>query len=66
MFHFKEGPNYLGEGKIDWKPVAAAIREIGYEGWIVLETSSPSKDRVADARRNAQFVRKLFGMQKPD
>ena len=62
MFHFKEGPNYLGEGKIDWKPVAAAIREIGYQGWIVLETSSPSKDRVADARRNAQFVRKLFGM----
>ncbi len=62
MFHFKEGPNYLGEGKIDWRPVAAAIREIGYQGWIVLETSSPSKDRVADARRNAQFVRKLFGM----
>jgi len=66
MFHFKEGPNYLGEGKIDWKPVADAIREIGYEGWIVLETSSPSKDRVADARRNAQFVRKLFGMDKAD
>lgn len=60
--HFKNGPNYLDDGKVDFKPVAAAIEEIGYQGWIVLETSSPSKDRVADARRNAAYVRKLFGM----
>jgi L-ribulose-5-phosphate 3-epimerase len=60
--HFKEGSNYLGQGKIKWEPVAAAIREIGYQGWIVLETSNPSKDGVADARRNAEFIRKLFGM----
>jgi L-ribulose-5-phosphate 3-epimerase len=62
MFHFKDGPNYLGEGKVQYKPIAAAIRDIGYQGWIVMETSNPSKDRVADARRNAAFIRKLFGL----
>jgi L-ribulose-5-phosphate 3-epimerase len=62
MFHFKDGPNYLGQGKVQYPAIAAAIRDIGYQGWIVLETSNPSKDRVADARRNAAFIRKLFGL----
>ncbi len=60
IFHFKDGRNYLGEGKIKFEPVAAAIEEIGYHGWIVLETSSPSRDGVADAKRNAAYIRKLF------
>lgn len=62
MIHFKNGPDYLDNGKVQYPPVAAAIQEIGYQGWIVLETSSPSKNRVADAQRNAQYVRKLFGL----
>jgi len=61
IFHFKDGRNYLGEGKVQYKPIAEAIKELGYQGWIVLETSNPSGDRVADARRNAAFIRKLFG-----
>jgi sugar phosphate isomerase/epimerase len=60
IFHFKDGRDYLGEGRVTFPPIAEAIREIGYQGWIVLETSSPSKDRVADARRNASYTRKLF------
>jgi sugar phosphate isomerase/epimerase len=62
MIHFKNGPHYLDDGKVQYPPAAAAIQEIGYKGWIVLETSSPSKDRVADARRNAGYVGKLFGL----
>ena len=62
IFHFKDGRGYLGEGKVQFTPIAAAIKEIGYQGWIVLETSNPSKDGVADARRNAGFIRKLFGL----
>jgi len=62
QFHFKDNPHYLGEGKVPFPAIADAIRDIGYRGWIVLETTSPSKDKVADARRNAAFVRKLFGM----
>lgn len=62
MFHFKDGPKYLGEGEVPYAPIAAAIKEIGYNGWIVMETSNPSKDGVADAKRNGAFIRKLLGM----
>jgi len=62
IFHFKDNPNYLGEGKVNFPPIAAAVREIGYRGWIILETTSPAKNPVADAQRNAAFVRKLFDM----
>jgi len=63
IFHFKDGRNYLGEGKVQYKPIAEAMRAIGYQGWVVLETSNPSRDGVADARRNAAFIRKLFGLE---
>lgn len=62
IFHFKNGPDYLDNGEVKFEPAVAAIKEIGYRGWVVLETSSPSKDKVADARRNAAHVRKLFGL----
>lgn len=62
QFHFKNGPDYLDNGKVKFEPSVAAIREIGYSGWVILETSNPSKDNVADARRNAAHVRKLFGL----
>ena len=61
-FHFKDGPNYLGEGDVKLDPIAAAIKDIGYRGWIVMETSSPSGDKVADARRNGEYIRRLFDM----
>ncbi|UCD29788.1 MAG: sugar phosphate isomerase/epimerase [Planctomycetota bacterium] len=60
-FHFKEGGHYLGQsGRIPWKQVAATIKEIGYQGWITLETSNPSRDVIADTKRNVKFVRGLF------
>ncbi len=58
--HYKNGPAYLDEDRPYFEAVTAALKEIGYGGWIVLETSSPSKDAVADARRNGEFVRALF------
>jgi sugar phosphate isomerase/epimerase len=62
MIHFKDGRHYLGEGEVKMEPVAEALQAIGYEGWIVLETSCPSKDRDADCKRNVAFVRKLMGL----
>jgi sugar phosphate isomerase/epimerase len=62
MFHFKDGGSYLGEGKVKMEPIAEAIKEIQYKGWIVLETSCPSKDRDADAKRNVDYIRKLMGL----
>lgn len=60
QFHFKNGDKYLDDEKAKFEPIAATIREIDYRGWIVLETSSPSQDAVADAQRNGDYVRKLF------
>lgn len=59
--HFKEGGNYLGSGKIDWRAVAAALGEINYRGWLVLETSSPNRDMVKDTQKNLAYLKKLFG-----
>lgn len=58
--HFKDKNDFLGAGQIKFDPIAAAIRDIGYRGWIVLEAAHPSKDGVADTRRNAEFIRSLF------
>jgi len=60
QIHFKDGKSYLGEGKIDFSAVAQAITGIGFEGFVVFETPSPSGDVEADMRRNLAFVRKLF------
>ncbi len=60
QFHFKNGPDFLDSGKLHYEPIAAAIKEIDYRGWIVLETSSPTGDAVADVKRNAEYARKLF------
>lgn len=60
QLHFKNGPDFLETGKVKYEPVAAAIKEIGFKGWIVLETSAPTKNAVADVKRNADYTRKLF------
>jgi sugar phosphate isomerase/epimerase len=60
QFHFKNGPDFLETGKLRFEPIAAAIKDIGYRGWVVLETSSPTRDAVADVRWNAEYTRRLF------
>jgi sugar phosphate isomerase/epimerase len=60
QIHFKNGAKYLEDEPAKFEALAQAIHDIGYRGWIVLETSAPSKDAVADARKNAAFVRRLF------
>jgi L-ribulose-5-phosphate 3-epimerase len=62
MIHFKDGQNYLGEGNVIMEPIAEALKEIDYQGWIVLETSCPSSNPEADCKRNAAFVRKLLNL----
>jgi len=60
QIHYKNGPQYLDEDKPYFEAISAAVKDINYKGWIVLETSSPSKNAVADAKRNGDFVRSLF------
>lgn len=60
QFHFKD-KGYLGEGKVDVAAALRAIAAIGWQGAIVLETSSPSRDRQADLRRNLAYLAPLLG-----
>lgn len=60
QFHFKDNPNYLGEGKVNLASVLHAISEIEYRGFANLETDSPSRSVEADMRRNLTFVRRLM------
>lgn len=58
--HFKDVPCLEeGSGKVDWPAAVAALKQMSYRGWIVLETPSP-KDVVADTRKNLDYVRRLF------
>jgi len=55
QFHFKD-KGYLGEGKVNVAAALGAMREIRWNGFIVLETGSPSKDIEGDLRKNLQFL----------
>ena len=61
MLHVKDtapggGNVALGEGQVHWAACRQAVREIGYDGWFVLETP-PGDDPVADARRYLRYTR---------
>jgi L-ribulose-5-phosphate 3-epimerase len=52
-------------GVIDWPRMSQSLYDSGYRGWYVLETSSPSKDIIADTRANIEYVRKTFRIPPP-
>src|SRR5438034_310384 len=60
--HVKNGDMLLSTpgGKLDWPRMAQQFYEIGYRGWYVLETASPTNDIVADTRANIEYVKKTF------
>ena len=64
--HVKNGPKFMHEQDIlDWPRLAQAYTDIGFRGWYVMETGSPTKDVVADSRTNLAYVRKTFRMPAP-
>jgi sugar phosphate isomerase/epimerase len=52
-------------GRLDWPRMAKEFYDIGYRGWYVLETGSPTKDIVADTRANIEYVKKTFKIPPP-
>jgi sugar phosphate isomerase/epimerase len=53
----------LGQGEVDWKPLAAAVAKTGWSGWILAEEeradgTKPGESAAAPAR---QTLRTLFG-----
>ena len=61
---FKGEPQVpLGQGEVDWKPLAAAVKKTGWNGWILAEEeradgSKPGESAAAPAR---ETLRQLFG-----
>jgi sugar phosphate isomerase/epimerase len=53
----------LGQGDVDWKPLAAAVKQTGWSGWVLAEEeradgSKPGESAAAPAR---ETLRTLFG-----
>jgi L-ribulose-5-phosphate 3-epimerase len=65
--HVKNANMLLSQpgGRVDWPRMAQEFYDIGYRGWYVLETGSPSRDIVADTRANIEYVKKTFRMPPP-
>lgn len=60
-FHFKENGALLGQGKVDFKKVRAALDDIGYQGWVQIEGAVPPGATMLDSyRKNLAFVRGLL------
>jgi len=60
QIHLKDDPkSYLGEGQIDFPGVLKVIADIGFRGFAVLETSSPSGSLEDDMKRNLAYIRGL-------
>lgn len=51
----------MGTGPLDWDAIFAAIEAIGYDGWLVLETST-GDDAHASAVYNREFLEKRLGI----
>jgi sugar phosphate isomerase/epimerase len=67
QIHVKNANMLLSQpgGRVDWPRMAQEFYDIGYRGWYVLETGSPTKDIVADTRANIEYVKKTFRMPPP-
>jgi len=63
QIHVKNGRVLMREmDELDWPRLAQEFYDIGYKGWYVLETGSPSGDLIRDTRDNLDYVRKTFRM----
>jgi sugar phosphate isomerase/epimerase len=61
QIHVKNGKKLMREvDALDWPRLAQEFYDVGYKGWYVLETSSPSGDLIKDTRDNIDYVRKTF------
>lgn len=63
QIHMKDlGGKHLGEGGVDFQAVGDAIRSIGYDGWLVLETPTGEDPDVGN-KRNLHYTKELFSVR---
>jgi sugar phosphate isomerase/epimerase len=60
-FHAKENGSLLGQGRVDFRKVRAAMDEIGYRGWMQIEGAVPEGGRMFESyRANLNYLRGIF------
>ncbi|MGO9200137.1 MAG: sugar phosphate isomerase/epimerase family protein [Limisphaerales bacterium] len=60
-FHFKENGALLGQGKVDFKKVRAALDDIGYSGWVQIEGAVPPGKQILESyQANCKFLRGIL------
>ena len=59
QIHVKEIGAEMGEGKLDFPAIFEAIKGVGFDGYLVLETEAED-DPAGNAARNLAFVRSLL------
>ncbi len=53
-----KGPGF---GDVDFKPIASALREEGYQGWVSVEVFNFDEGPEAIATRSLDYLKKTFG-----
>ncbi|HOF61232.1 MAG TPA: sugar phosphate isomerase/epimerase family protein [Candidatus Latescibacteria bacterium] len=51
-----------GFGDVDYAPIVAALRDIGYDGWVSVEVFDFSIDPEVTARRSLSYLKEVFGI----
>lgn len=60
--HAKENGALLGQGKVDFLKVRAALDDIGYAGWIQIEGALPAGAALVPSyQANLKYLRGVFG-----
>ncbi|MGA2866414.1 MAG: sugar phosphate isomerase/epimerase family protein [Verrucomicrobiota bacterium] len=60
-FHAKENGALLGQGKVDFKKVRAAMDAIGYRGWVQIEGAVPPGQPMLESyQANCKFLRGML------
>jgi L-ribulose-5-phosphate 3-epimerase len=62
-FHAKDAGYRLGQGRIDFKQVRKAMDDIGYSGWIQLESEHPH-GVVSDYTADRKYLQTIFSAPK--
>ena len=58
------GVEMTDEGDFDWKPVAQALKDIRYHGWLIAEVGGGKRERVQDISNRLEKMSKLIAEAK--
>jgi sugar phosphate isomerase/epimerase len=60
QFHAKDYKDLFGRGSIDFRAVRAAMEDIGYSGWLVLEEVKLPLGLEKSIRRDLEYLKQVF------